>query len=254
MSDFEPRPPLSPRVLERIRAERLRPSRFEPDYVMLLILREQIADALARIDHPVGSVLDVWAATQPYRELLPEHETYVSIDIDEHFGPQDVVSTEFLPFADQSFDLVMFTEAFHFHEDPRAAAAELRRVIRPGGTVLITVPYSWEYDTRTSEQRFTRMTLERVFEDEWQDIRIGENGGYSAAWAAITGRVARGLHEWGPKPLRTLTTPLYRLACLTINAFAAMLARAEARWHQGPFSFPAGLTLTARRPPEPSGE
>lgn len=250
MSGFEPRPPLSPRVLKRIRSERLNPSRFAPDYVMLRILREQIAIALGRVEHPVGSVLDVWAATQPYRELLPEHETYVSIDIDEHFGPQDVVSTEFLPFADQSFDLVMFTEAFHFHEDPQAAAAELRRVLRPGGTLLVTVPFAWEYDTRTQEQRFTRMTLNRVFEDAWQDVWIGENGGYSAAWAAITGRVVRGLHEWGPGPLRSATAWFYRLACLAVNATAALLSRAERRWHRGPFVFPAGLTLTARRPLE----
>ncbi len=245
---FDPRPPLSPRVLDRIRAERANPSRLQADYLILHVLREQIAFALGQIGHPVNSVLDIWAATKPYKELLPPHETYVSIDIDEHFGPQDVVSQEFLPFADQSFDLVMFTEAFHFHDNPAAAASELRRVVRPGGTVLITVPYSWEYDTRTTEQRFTRMTLYKVFEPEWERIWIGENGGYSAAWAAISGRVVRGLHEWGPKPLRTVTRPLYRLACLAINAAAALLSRAERRWHQGPFQYPAGLTLTARRP------
>ncbi len=58
-------------------------------------------------------VLDLFAAIQPYRNLLPAHETYVSMDIDEYYGPQDVVSDEFLPFADEAFDLILFTKAFH---------------------------------------------------------------------------------------------------------------------------------------------
>ena len=79
-------------------------------------------------------VLDLFAATQPYRDLLPAHETYVSMDIDEHYGPQDVVSDEFLPFADEAFDLILFTEGFHYVTEPEHGAGELRRVLRPGGT------------------------------------------------------------------------------------------------------------------------
>ena len=79
---LDSRPPLSPAVQKRIRAERARPSRRQPDYMMLRVLREQIVYALSRIETPLTSVLDVWAGTKPYRDLLPEHETYVSIDLD----------------------------------------------------------------------------------------------------------------------------------------------------------------------------
>jgi SAM-dependent methyltransferase len=44
-----------------------------------------------------------------------------------------------LPFADQSFDTVVSTEAFHWFPDQRAALAELFRVLTPGGRLLVGV-------------------------------------------------------------------------------------------------------------------
>jgi SAM-dependent methyltransferase len=106
---------------------------------VLRALAEELSRVLAGIEHPVTDVLDLFAATQPYRDMLPAHETYVSMDIDEHYGPQDVVSDEFLPFADETFDLILFTEAFHYVTEPEEGVAELRRVLRPGGTLSAAI-------------------------------------------------------------------------------------------------------------------
>ena len=43
-----------------------------------------------------------------------------------------------LPFADATFDVVVSTSAFHFFESPRAALAEITRVLRTGGRLVIT--------------------------------------------------------------------------------------------------------------------
>jgi SAM-dependent methyltransferase len=51
------------------------------------------------------------------------------------------VETERLPFADGSFDLVLFTEIIeHLTLDPHRYLAEVRRVLRPNGRLLITTP------------------------------------------------------------------------------------------------------------------
>jgi SAM-dependent methyltransferase len=44
-----------------------------------------------------------------------------------------------LPFGDATFDAVVSTEAFHWFPDRRAALEELRRVLRPGGRLLLAL-------------------------------------------------------------------------------------------------------------------
>ncbi len=45
-----------------------------------------------------------------------------------------------LPFADNSFDLVLATDIIEHVDDDLAALREVLRVVRPGGTALVTVP------------------------------------------------------------------------------------------------------------------
>ena len=45
-----------------------------------------------------------------------------------------------MPFADASFDFVLATDVIEHVDDDRRAAAEILRVLRPGGRALITVP------------------------------------------------------------------------------------------------------------------
>ena len=50
-----------------------------------------------------------------------------------------------LPFADASFDLVWCSEVIEHLEQPAASLAELRRVTKPGGELVLTTPnsYAW---------------------------------------------------------------------------------------------------------------
>ncbi len=217
---------------------------------MLRVLADELERVLAGLGRPLGDVLDLFAATRPYRDLIAEPRSYISMDIDEHYGRHDVVSEEFLPFADDSFDLVLFTEAFHYVTDPEDAIAELRRVLRPGGTLILTMPLAWEYDRRIVERRYTGPALRELFEaaGEWSPLSVGEIGGYAVAWATISGRIVRGLGEFGPPWSRRIGAALVPPASWLVNAFGALISRAEVRWHSGPFIFPMGLIVVARRP------
>ncbi len=48
-----------------------------------------------------------------------------------------------LPFADRSFDGIVLTEVLEHCVDPPAAIAEVFRVLRPGGRLLVTSPFIW---------------------------------------------------------------------------------------------------------------
>jgi len=50
----------------------------------------------------------------------------------------EVADVEALPFPPHSFDLVLSLSSFHFWPAPRRALVELRRVLRPGGRLVIT--------------------------------------------------------------------------------------------------------------------
>jgi len=88
-------------------------------------------------------------------------------------GLQELVAAEItqLPFAEGSLDLVAASEVLEHVQDDSAAAAELARIVRPGGLLLITVPayqFLWsEHDEaldhfRRYSARHTRRLLEEA--------------------------------------------------------------------------------------------
>jgi ubiquinone/menaquinone biosynthesis C-methylase UbiE len=57
-----------------------------------------------------------------------------------------------LPFADATFDLVISSECIEHTLDPRLALAEIHRVTKPGGRLLVTVPnQAWHFSATIAE-------------------------------------------------------------------------------------------------------
>src|SRR3954468_13286083 len=137
---------LPEREVRRLQRTRRHPRLTQPDYLHARYLVDALERTLPNVPPPVRDVLDVYCGTRPYQDLLPAGSRTVGMDLTDFAGLADVVSTEFLPFGDEEFDLVMCTEAFYYVEDPATAVGEIARVLRPGGSVVITVSLPWEYD------------------------------------------------------------------------------------------------------------
>jgi SAM-dependent methyltransferase len=104
---------------------------------------------------PGSSLLDAGAGSQPYRGDC-KHLKYTAQDFAEFKGNMDVrglQSKEWdfsgldiisditaIPRPDASFDAVLCSEVLEHVPDPVAAVRELCRLLRPGGTLLVTVP------------------------------------------------------------------------------------------------------------------
>ncbi len=209
---------------------------------------DDLAAAIAELGE-VGDVLDVYCGTRPYDDLFPAGARIVGFDIENRFGVAEVVSSEFLPFPADSFDAVLCTQAFYYVEDPPAAARELHRVLRPGGTALISVPVVWEYDRETLEHRFTESSLRRVFEG-WDDVTVVENGGWGVTWAAVTGSLVARIQERlaARIVLRTLARPAFAILYIAINAIGLALEALDRRLVRGSYRLPMNLLVSARRP------
>ena len=72
---------------------------------------------------------------------------YLSGDL-QHANVDCWLDIQALPFADGSFDYIFCSHVLEHVPDDRRAVAELRRVLRPGGTALVCVPHDPDaYDT-----------------------------------------------------------------------------------------------------------
>jgi 2-polyprenyl-3-methyl-5-hydroxy-6-metoxy-1,4-benzoquinol methylase len=93
------------------------------------------------------TALDVGArAGVQTRWLQSRGYQVTSIDMEPCFSEcLQVDANQRLPFADESFDLIWCSEVIEHLEDPAFAMTELRRVTKPGGTLVLTTPnsYAW---------------------------------------------------------------------------------------------------------------
>jgi SAM-dependent methyltransferase len=82
-----------------------------------------------------------------------------------------------MPFAADSFDLAVSLDVIEHLEDDLDALRELRRVVAPGGALLVTVPaYPWLWsghdEINHHHRRYTRRSLQRVAEQAgWRQAR-----------------------------------------------------------------------------------
>ena len=101
-----------------------------------------------------------------------------------------------MPFADSSFDFVLCFAAFKNFQDPSAALEEMRRVLAPGGTVIIGDMFSdisnlaiEEYLDQQNIRGMNRFFLERTF-------RFLRKGAYShEELRELIGRAGFSSHE-----------------------------------------------------------
>jgi len=214
--------------------------------------RSELLEAALR-DHlgRPGRLLDVGSADGPSVTWMRGDHHHVSVDLDPRGLPAGTgvqASALRLPFRDGGFDVVAAFDVVE-HCDPEGQAlAELGRVLRPGGTLLLSVPaYQWawtDHDVRAGHhRRYTRPRLLAAVRDAGFVVRRCTYG-FAGVFPAFTAeRLVRRV-----RPARAADHTLPQPSPAVERALRAA-SRAEARWlrrHDVPFG--SSIFLAGEKP------
>lgn len=185
-----------------------------------------------------GVVLDVGCADGKARVLLSGAATYIGLDYFStasdwyHTLPEVYGDAQRLPIADASIDHALLLDVLEHVPEPSAAVAELHRVLKPGGSLTLQVPFLYPiHDAPLDFQRWTREGLRFLAESHGFSIREEQPIGHPLETAALNMNIAmsKTVLNWVRRgnPLALLGA-LLPFTVLVSNVFAwlfAMLSR-----------------------------
>lgn len=153
-------------------------SLFQPTLFGLLfnpffIIRRGLYKGVAQFSgHMRGKLLDFGCGSKPYKTLFTVSE-YVGTDVEVsgHDHRNEEIDVYYdgktLPFADGSFDSIFSSEVFEHVFNLSQILDELYRVLKPGGNVLITVPFVWdEHEIPYDFARYTSFGLKHILQEK----------------------------------------------------------------------------------------
>lgn len=200
-----------------------------------------------------GTVLDVGCGASPWKYLLdPQKSHYTGIDISDassKFAYQNRDCLYFdgrhIPCQSLSFDAILCTEVLEHVLDFQTLVSEMHRVLRPGGTILLTVPWSarWHY-IPYDYFRYSPSALQSVFA-EFDSVVVTARGNDVAVVAnKLLVIFARSL-----KYRSISSIPWLLIAPITglIALFAILAAHVSLAFGLGSTDDPLGYTVIATK-------
>ena len=140
--------------------QRLYPSLSNPNWLVLRKRRQLFQRWLTKLPHQDLCILDVGGRIQPYRALLPHRlRRYIALDLRATPLVNVVGTAELLPFPDGFFDVVFCTQVLEYVSEPRNVVGEIRRVLKPGGFLLLSAPSMFPRDSDPEYWRFLPASL-----------------------------------------------------------------------------------------------
>ena len=168
-----------PSALEQVQREsreRLYPSLRNPNWLILRRRRQIFEAGLDRLPGRGLSVLDIGGRLQPYRPLLGVRtKSYVAVDLQMTPLVNVGAAAEALPFRDEQFDFVICTQVSEYLPDPGLAVAEIKRVLRKGGVLFLSVPSVFLRDNDKECWRFLPEGL-RYLLREFETVEVTAEG------------------------------------------------------------------------------
>lgn len=185
-----------------------------------------------------GTLLDVGAGDRWIAQHLRAGVDYIALDYPatgrDLYGarPDVFADARMLPFADAVFDGAICLEVLEHVSDPALVVAEIARVIRPGGTVWLSMPFLYPlHDAPYDFQRYTEFGLRRDIERAGMRVIALRRTNHALRAAGVLACLAvAGSIEARAGLLRWVLLPFAAAIVLTINLLAWSLSNVWPDW------------------------
>lgn len=139
---------------------------INPVYIIRNGLYKSISNIAPNIR---GDILDFGCGSKPYESLFVNAKSYVGVDIEVsgHNHRDSKVDYFYngktLPFNDASFDAIVCFEVFEHVFNIEEVLAEMHRVLKPKGQLLISIPFAWdEHEIPFDFARYTSFGITHI--------------------------------------------------------------------------------------------
>jgi SAM-dependent methyltransferase len=196
----------------------LKSQQFDPEWLGVFVnpffiarqgLRQHIeilAPALS------GRVLDVGCGTKPYQHLFNADE-YIGLDLDSPLSRDLDIADEYydgnvFPFKDNEFDGLVCNQVLEHVFNPETFLNEISRVLKPGGKLLLTIPFVWdEHEQPFDYARYSTFGLKHLLEKQRFEVinQVKINPNIATIFQLLNAYFYKISLHW-PRPLRLLFT------------------------------------------------
>lgn len=139
-----------------------------PFYFARAGLRDAMVDLAPNLS---GNLLDIGCGTKPYQSIFTV-DNYVGLDIDSDNTRQLGIADKFydgkkFPFPDNSFESALCNQVLEHVFNPDEFLCEIARIIKPGGKLLLSVPFVWdEHEQPYDYARYSSFGLRALLEKQ----------------------------------------------------------------------------------------
>lgn len=182
---------------------------FDPFFLATHALHRQISVIAPGFS---GRMLDIGCGSQPYRAVFGAVD-YIGLEVLQAsaHGSAKLADAYFdglnLPLRDGSVQHVLCTQVLEHVFEPAAFLEEAWRVMAPGGSMLLTVPFVWdEHEQPYDFARYSSFGLHHLarthgFKVVLAKRTLADASLFAQLWLAYLYKVARPAPAWLRKPL-----------------------------------------------------
>ncbi len=207
---------------------------FNPDLRSpIYLIRKNLYKAIKKFAPELkGRLMDFGCGLKPYEELFSVDE-YIGVDFEgegETYTKQKVdvfYDGKTLPFRENYFDSVFSSEVFEHVFNLPEILLEIKRVLKPGGRILVTCPFAYgEHEVPNDFARYTSFAMKDMFERNGFKVLAYEKTGGNVEAITQLRIVYWNLHIISKiKNIPVLRSVVRNIFFVTNNLFALCISR-----------------------------